>query len=210
MRGGLWLLSLVVATGAFQLYTGCGSADRSASSSAATACPHIELQPSSACVPWPTVAMSTVATTDGGVTCTWSDVTEPGIDEAIGPGGHSAMWATASDQVYVSVSSLTSAATLGFAHLDGTRWTREPLPLAGTVFSLWSPTHPATEIDLFVEEPFPFDAALARAVRADLGSTSALVASIDDLIVLKRRAGRAKDEEDIRALEALRDGGEDG
>src|SRR5262245_41439163 len=37
-----------------------------------------------------------------------------------------------------------------------------------TVFSLWSPEHPATEIDLFVEEPFPFDEAYARALHVDL------------------------------------------
>jgi hypothetical protein len=72
-----------------------------------------------------------------------------------------------------------------------------------TVFSLWSPDHPATEIDIFVEEPFPFDDAYARAVQADLGTSTVTVASIPDLIVLKRRAGRPKDLADISALEAL-------
>ena len=61
-----------------------------------------------------------------------------------------------------------------------------------TVFSLWSPELPMTEIDLFVEEPFSFDAAYARALRADLGFGVVPVASIADLIDLKTRAGRAR------------------
>lgn len=72
-----------------------------------------------------------------------------------------------------------------------------------TVFSLWSPSHPATEIDLFVEEPFPFDEAYARAVRADLGTAVVSVVAISDLIALKRRAGRPKDLADVEALVAL-------
>ena len=73
------------------------------------------------------------------------------------------------------------------------------------MFSLRSPAHPATEIDLFVEEPFPFDEAYARASRADLGKATVVVASIADLIALKRRAGRPKDLIDIAALELLED-----
>jgi hypothetical protein len=75
-----------------------------------------------------------------------------------------------------------------------------------TVFSLWSPVHPATEIDVFVEEPFPFDAAYVRALRVDLGTVETTVASLADLIALKRLAGRPKDLADIAALEALDDG----
>ena len=47
-----------------------------------------------------------------------------------------------------------------------------------TVLGLWSPEHPATEIDLFVEEPFPFEEALARASHVDLGTNTVVVASI--------------------------------
>ena len=79
-----------------------------------------------------------------------------------------------------------------------------------TVFSLWSPSHPATEVDVFVEEPFPFDEAYRRATRADLGTVVVTVASISDLIELKRRAGRPKDLEDIAALEALERERDDG
>jgi predicted nucleotidyltransferase len=73
------------------------------------------------------------------------------------------------------------------------------------VFSLWSPQLPVTEVDLFVKEPFPFDEAYSRALRVDLGFATVTVASIKDIINLKRRAGRAKDFEDIEALEHLED-----
>jgi predicted nucleotidyltransferase len=72
-----------------------------------------------------------------------------------------------------------------------------------TVFSLWSPRHPATEVDVFVEEPFAMDEALARATRAQLGPHTVTVAGIPDLIELKRRAGRPKDLDDIEKLQAI-------
>jgi hypothetical protein len=72
-----------------------------------------------------------------------------------------------------------------------------------TVFSLWSPALPATEVDLFVEEPFPFETCYARGVNVDLGSTRTTVVSLEDLIELKRKAGRPRDLEDIAALEAI-------
>ncbi|MCU0610921.1 MAG: hypothetical protein MUE60_03920 [Candidatus Eisenbacteria bacterium] len=79
------------------------------------------------------------------------------------------------------------------------------------VFSLWSAEHQATEIDIFVEEPFDFDEAYRRARMVEILPTLALpVAAIDDLLALKRAAGRPVDLEDVRALEALRtDRGED-
>jgi hypothetical protein len=72
-----------------------------------------------------------------------------------------------------------------------------------TVFSFWSPAHPATEIDVFVAEPFPMGPALARAVCFQLGALSVPVASIPDLIFLKRQSARPKDMDDIQALEAI-------
>ena len=71
------------------------------------------------------------------------------------------------------------------------------------VLSLWSAGFPLTEIDLFVDAPFPFEAAYRRALRADLGGLGVTVASLEDLIAMKRRAGRPQDLEDVRALEAL-------
>lgn len=72
-----------------------------------------------------------------------------------------------------------------------------------TVFSLASPKHPATEVDLFVEEPFPFDEGHARATWVDLGALRVPVACIADLVAMKRRAGRPQDLEDVRRLEAI-------
>lgn len=72
-----------------------------------------------------------------------------------------------------------------------------------TVFSFSSGTLPATEVDVFVEEPFPFEDAYRRGVRVDLGGAQVVIASIDDLIQLKRAANRPKDLEDIAALEAI-------
>lgn len=73
------------------------------------------------------------------------------------------------------------------------------------VFSLWNPAMPLTEVDLFVEEPFPFEEAFARAAIKDLGDVVVRTASIDDLIALKSVAGRPKDLEDVRILSQIRD-----
>jgi predicted nucleotidyltransferase len=73
------------------------------------------------------------------------------------------------------------------------------------VFTLWSPAHPALEIDLFVSEPFDFDAVYARALRVPLEKTDATVIALEDLITLKRGVGRPRDLEDIAALESLTD-----
>ncbi len=72
-----------------------------------------------------------------------------------------------------------------------------------TVFSLWSPNFLATEVDLFVEEPFDFEEVFQRSTEAPLGSTRAHLIAVPDLIALKRQAGRPKDVEDIRALQAI-------
>jgi hypothetical protein len=78
------------------------------------------------------------------------------------------------------------------------------------VFGLWSPDHPATEIDLFIEQPLPFEEAFARATWADLGENRVPVASIADLIELKRRVDRPKDREDIERLSMLVEGKDGG
>ncbi|MGH7337339.1 MAG: nucleotidyl transferase AbiEii/AbiGii toxin family protein, partial [Myxococcota bacterium] len=71
------------------------------------------------------------------------------------------------------------------------------------VFSLTSSSHPTTEVDLFVEEPFPFESAYARAAWTDLESTRVPVVSLPDLVAMKRRTGRPQDLEDVRQLEAI-------
>jgi hypothetical protein len=79
-----------------------------------------------------------------------------------------------------------------------------------TVFSLWSPGHPATEIDLFVEEPIPFEEAYQACTRLEVaGGIEATVVGLDDLIALKRKAGRTRDLDDIEKLDVLRREGDD-
>jgi hypothetical protein len=74
-----------------------------------------------------------------------------------------------------------------------------------TVFSMWDPDDPLRSVDLFVEQPIDFEELWERSVVVDIGGTSARVASIADLILLKRVAGRAVDLEDIAALEAIQE-----
>ncbi len=70
-----------------------------------------------------------------------------------------------------------------------------------TVFSLYSPDHSATEIDVFVEAPFDFSHAYASARWMEVGpGVSASFAARADLIALKRLAGRPEDLEDVRRL----------
>jgi predicted nucleotidyltransferase len=76
-----------------------------------------------------------------------------------------------------------------------------------TVFSLWSDRLPEIEVDLFVNEPFHFEEAYARAVRVPLDTTTATVVSLEDLIALKQAAGRPIDLADVDALRALASGG---
>ncbi len=73
-----------------------------------------------------------------------------------------------------------------------------------TVFSLFSPSHPATEIDLFLEPPLEFRAAHDKAVQLDVApGTKASFCSLDDLIQLKTKAARPRDLEDISQLRQL-------
>lgn len=72
------------------------------------------------------------------------------------------------------------------------------------VFSLWSPARPALEVDVFVEEPFDFDKVQSRALLVPLDRIEAPVIALEDLLALKRSAGRTVDRDDVAALEALR------
>ena len=74
-----------------------------------------------------------------------------------------------------------------------------------TVFNLYDPSDPLRSVDLFVQPPIPFDELWSRAELIDLPLTRVRVASIGDLIAMKKTAGRSQDSADIEALEALRD-----
>ena len=73
-------------------------------------------------------------------------------------------------------------------------------------FSFYAPRQPLALIDIMINEPLDYRTMHANAVRMELRGLSIPVAAIDDLIVLKRQAGRPQDLEDIRALEELRRG----
>jgi hypothetical protein len=73
------------------------------------------------------------------------------------------------------------------------------------VFSMWDPTQPMREVDVFVEHPIDFARMYERSVAVPVADTFVRIAAIDDLIALKRIAGRAQDQVDIEALMAIRD-----
>lgn len=77
------------------------------------------------------------------------------------------------------------------------------------MFSLWSSRFQATEVDVFVSEPLPFDELWRNATKVAMDGADVAVASIEDLILMKGRVGRPKDLQDIeelRKLSALREG----
>ena len=72
------------------------------------------------------------------------------------------------------------------------------------VFTMVDRTNPRLVVDLFVRRPFDFEALWNRAETIDLEGVPVRVAAIDDLIAMKRKAGRAQDLDDIRHLEWIR------
>lgn len=87
------------------------------------------------------------------------------------------------------------------------RWVHEK---GLTVFSLLSPEHLATEVDLFVEAPLDFDRAHRDALTLDVGpGVPATFLSYDDLVALKKAAGRPQDLADIDRLQASRKASEE-
>jgi hypothetical protein len=83
---------------------------------------------------------------------------------------------------------------------ERTRWIREK---GLRVFSLWDPAQPMREVDLFTESPIEFATLWNRSQLVDIGEAEVRVASIADLIALKRLASRPQDLLDIAELEAI-------
>jgi hypothetical protein len=71
------------------------------------------------------------------------------------------------------------------------------------VFSMRDERNPIRTVDLFAREPIPFDELWTRADRIELGGHEVRVASIPDLIRMKRMANRTQDLLDIEKLEAI-------
>ncbi len=79
-----------------------------------------------------------------------------------------------------------------------------------TVLSLHSPAQPTVVVNLFVESPLDFAAAYPVAPRMELVPNLATVfVSYQDLLRLKRQAGRPKDLLDVEKLQALHGEGTD-
>ncbi|NOY92278.1 MAG: hypothetical protein GXP55_13875 [Deltaproteobacteria bacterium] len=73
------------------------------------------------------------------------------------------------------------------------------------VFSMFDPSNPLREVDVFVEQPIPFEELYSNALLSRVGETDTRIASLPDLIRMKRIAGRPVDLEDIAALTAGRE-----
>ena len=71
------------------------------------------------------------------------------------------------------------------------------------VFSMYDPSNPMRVVDLFVTHPIPFEELWSRSDEFDLQNVTVHVASIPDLIHLKRLAGRPQDHADIEQLAAI-------
>lgn len=62
----------------------------------------------------------------------------------------------------------------------------------------------SVDVDLLVGESDQFSELRARAVRVEMGPRTFYVANLDDLIAMKRKAGRPQDLLDIEQLERIR------
>jgi hypothetical protein len=72
-----------------------------------------------------------------------------------------------------------------------------------TVFSMWDPSDPMRSVDLFVAEPIAFEELWEHSELVDLEDIQARIASIPDLIRLKKISGRPLDIDDIEALTTI-------
>ncbi len=83
------------------------------------------------------------------------------------------------------------------------RWAKEK---GLVVFSLFSPAHAATEVDLFLECPLDFAQAWGRAARLEIApGVWGTFVGFDDLLFLKKKAGRPVDLADVENLLAVRE-----
>ena len=73
-------------------------------------------------------------------------------------------------------------------------------------FSLREPHIGGSVVDVLVRPEVPFDRLMANAVAGALFARQVWIASIDDLLTMKRIANRPKDQLDIVALEKIKRG----
>lgn len=83
------------------------------------------------------------------------------------------------------------------------QWHREKGMLA---FALREPQIGGNVVDIMVRPEVPFDKLMANAVVGELFARQVWIASIDDLLTMKRIANRPKDQLDVVALEKIKRG----
>lgn len=83
------------------------------------------------------------------------------------------------------------------------QWHREKGMLA---FSLREPQAGGSVVDILVRPDVSFDTLVTHAVKGELFGRQVFIASIDDLLAMKRAANRPKDQLDIVALEKIKRG----
>lgn len=83
------------------------------------------------------------------------------------------------------------------------QWHREKGMLA---FALRETHIGGSVVDVLVRSDVPYDTLMANAVAGELFGRKVWIASIDDLLVMKRIANRPKDQLDIAALEKINRG----
>ena len=83
------------------------------------------------------------------------------------------------------------------------QWHREKGMLA---FSLREPQAGGSVVDVLVRSDVPYDMLKSNAVAGELFGRNVWIASIDDLLVMKRIANRPKDQLDIAALKKIKRG----
>ena len=71
------------------------------------------------------------------------------------------------------------------------------------VFSFFKPDEALLSVDVFVGSSDEFEGLYERSETCRIGSCAVRIASIPDLIQLKRLANRARDREDIARLEEI-------
>lgn len=73
------------------------------------------------------------------------------------------------------------------------------------VFAMYHPEKIGLTVDLFVHHPIPYKELYQRSVVMDLSGIPVRVCSIDDLITMKKQAGRHKDLADIEQLSKIKE-----
>ena len=73
------------------------------------------------------------------------------------------------------------------------------------VFSFMEKTPPHKSIDMFVDEPIPFDEVYKKSIKAKIKDLTVPLISIDHLRELKEKARRPQDIIDIVQLEVIKE-----